>query len=127
MNIDLKGKVAVVTGGTGVLGGSISKSLTENGVKVAIIDIAPEATENKVKELGGFGDVMGIICNVLKKEDLESAREQILRKWGRIDILVNAAGGNLPGATLAEDQTVFDMKIEDFNNVTNLNMNGTVY
>jgi NAD(P)-dependent dehydrogenase (short-subunit alcohol dehydrogenase family) len=127
MNIDLKGKVAVVTGGTGVLGGSISKSLTENGVKVAIIDIAPEATENKVKELGRFGDVTGIICNVLKKEDLESAREQILQQWGSIDILINAAGGNLPGATLAEDQTVFDMKIEDFDRVTNLNMNGTVY
>jgi NAD(P)-dependent dehydrogenase (short-subunit alcohol dehydrogenase family) len=127
MNIDLRGKVAAVTGGTGVLGGSISGSLAENGVKVAILDIAPEATDNRVKELSRFGDVTGIICNVLKKEDLESAREQILDKWGSIDILINAAGGNLPGATLAEEQTVFDMKIEDFNRVTDLNMNGTVY
>ncbi|MDR0698374.1 MAG: SDR family oxidoreductase [Tannerella sp.] len=127
MNINLKGKIAVVTGGTGVLGSNISKSLIENGVKVAILDIAPEATEKKVKELSHFGEATGILCNVLKKENLESAREQILNKWGRIDILVNAAGGNLPGATLTEEQTVFDMKIEDFNNVTNLNMNGTVY
>jgi NAD(P)-dependent dehydrogenase (short-subunit alcohol dehydrogenase family) len=127
MNIHLKGKIAVVTGGTGVLGGNISKSLIENGVKVAILDIASEAMEIKVEELSRFGEVTGIRCNVLKKEDLESAREQILNKWGRIDILVNAAGGNLPGATLTEEQTVFDMRIEDFNNVTNLNMNGTVY
>ncbi|MDR1380255.1 MAG: SDR family oxidoreductase [Tannerella sp.] len=127
MNIDLKNKVAVVTGGTGVLGGSISKSLIENGVKVAILDIAPEATENKAKELSSFGEVTGIICNVLKKEDLENARGQILDRWGSIDILINVAGGNLPGATLTEDQTVFDMKMEDFNRVTELNMNGTVY
>lgn len=127
MNLDLKGKVAVVTGGTGVLGGSISKSLVENGVKVAILDIADEAIEKKIKELGKAGEVMGLNCNVLNKDSLENAREQILKQWGSIDILINVAGGNLPGATLAEDQTVFDMKIEDFNRVTDLNMNGTVY
>jgi NAD(P)-dependent dehydrogenase (short-subunit alcohol dehydrogenase family) len=54
-------------------------------------------------------------------------RQQILDKWGRIDILVNAAGGNMPGATLTEEQTIFDMKFEDFNKVNDLNMNGTVY
>lgn len=127
MNLDLREKVAVVTGGGGVLGGSISKSLAENGVKVAILDIAKEALEKRVNELEPLGRVTGISCNVLDMADLEAAREQLLTMWGRVDILINAAGGNLPGATLAEDQNVFDMKIEDFNRVTDLNLNGTVY
>ncbi len=127
MNIDLKGKVAVVTGGGGVLGGSISKSLVENGVKVAILDILPEALDKRIEKLTLLGDVIGIQCDVLNIKSLEKARDQIISFWGSIDILVNAAGGNIPGATLSEDQTVFDMKVEDFNKVTDLNMNGTVY
>ena len=127
MDINLKGKVAVVTGGGGVLGGSISRSLVENGVKVAILDIRQEQLDNRVNELSPLGEVIGLQCNVLDIASLEAAREKLLETWGSVDILVNAAGGNLPGATLREDQTVFDMKVEDFNRVTDLNMNGTVY
>ena len=127
MDINLKGKVSVVTGGGGVLGGSISRSLVENGVKVAILDIRQEQLDNRVKELSPLGEVIGLQCNVLDIASLEAAREKLLETWGSVDILVNAAGGNLPGATLREDQTVFDMKVEDFNRVTDLNMNGTVY
>ena len=127
MDINLKGKVAVVTGGGGVLGGSISRSLVENGVKVAILDIRQEQLDNRVKELSPLGEVIGLQCNVLDIASLEAAREKLLEIWGSVDILVNAAGGNLPGATLREDQTVFEMKVEDFNRVTDLNMNGTVY
>jgi NAD(P)-dependent dehydrogenase (short-subunit alcohol dehydrogenase family) len=127
MHIDLKGKVAVVTGGAGVLGGSISKSLVENGVKVVILDILQEPLDKRVNELKSLGEVIGIQCNVLDIDSLEKAREEILSLWGTVDILVNAAGGNLPGGTLSEEQTVFDMKIEDFNRVTDLNLNGTVY
>ena len=127
MDINLKGKVAVVTGGGGVLGGSISRSLVENGVKVAILDIRQEQLDNRVKELSPLGEVIGLQCNVLDIASLEAAREKLLEMWGSVDILVNAAGGNLPGATLREDQTVFEMKVEDFNRVTDLNMNGTVY
>lgn len=127
MIIDLKDKVAVVTGGGGVLGGSISRSLVENGVKVAVLDIRQEQLNKRVEELSELGQVIGIQCNVLDIASLEAARTKLLAEWGKIDILVNAAGGNLPGATLREDQSVFDMKIEDFNRVTDLNMNGTVY
>ena len=127
MELNLKGKVAIVTGGGGVLGGSIARSLVENGVKVAIMDIRQDKLDARVNELKSFGEVIGIPCNVLDKASLEAARERLLAEWGSIDILVNTAGGNLPGATLREDQTVFDMKIEDFNRVTDLNMNGTVY
>lgn len=125
---DLTGKVAVVTGGGGVLGGSISKSLVEAGVKVAILDIRQENVDNRVKELQELGgDVVGLVSNVLDVDELEKTKNSLLEKWGKIDILVNAAGGNMPGATLTEDQTVFDMKIDDFNKVNDLNMNGTVY
>lgn len=125
---DLKGKVAVVTGGGGVLGGSISKSLIEAGVKVAVLDIRKDNVIRRVKELQNMGGaVHGFVSNVLDIETLKGTRDQLLEKWGRIDILVNAAGGNLPGATLTEDQTIFDMKIEDFVKVNDLNMNGTVY
>lgn len=127
-NFEIIGKVAIVTGGGGVLGGSIAKSLIEAGAKVVVLDIREENVNNRVaelKELGG--DAIGFVSNVLDVEEMKLTRDKILSQWGHIDILINAAGGNLPGATLTEEQTVFDMKIEDFEKVTSLNMNGTVY
>lgn len=125
---EIKGKVAVVTGGGGVLGGSISKSLIEAGVKVAILDIREENVNSRVKELEDMGgEAIGFVSSVLDMDELKQARKTLMEKWGQVDILVNAAGGNMPGATLTEEQTVFDMKIEDFEKVNNLNMNGTVY
>ena len=125
---NIESKVAVVTGGSGTLGGSISKYLAANGVKVAVIGRTQANVDlriSKIKSTGGIG--IGIVADVLNIEDLKHAKETILKKWNKIDILVNTAGGNLPGATLTEKQTVFDMKIEDFNKVTDLNLNGTVY
>ncbi len=127
MDINLVGKVAIVTGGGGVLGSSIARSLVENGVKVAIMDIRKEQLEEKVSLLKNYGEVIGIQCNVLDRESLIAAREHLLAEWGHIDILINTAGGNMPGATLSTDQTIFDMKFEDFDKVNNLNLNGTVY
>lgn len=125
---DLNGKVAVVTGGSGTLGGSISMYLAKNGVKVAVLGRTQENVDmrlGKITEHGGVG--MGLVVDVLSIDELTKARDTIIEKWGKIDILVNTAGGNLPGATLTVDQTVFDMKIQDFNKVTDLNLNGTVY
>lgn len=121
------GKVAVVTGGGGVLGGSITKSLLTAGAKVVILDIREEPLSQKIAQLGDLGQIKGYSCNVLDRASLERVREAILSDFGKIDILINAAGGNIPGATLTEEQTIFDMKIEDFEKVTSLNMNGTVY
>lgn len=124
----LTDKVAIVTGGGGVLGGSIAQSLIEAGVKVAILDIREENVTQRVNELKEKGgEAIGFVSNVLDMEILKQTRKQIIDAWGRIDILINTAGGNLPGATLEESQTVFDMKIEDFQKVTDLNLNGTVY
>ena len=124
---NLKGKVAIVTGGGGVLGGNISESLVKAGVKVIILDIRQANIDKRVAQLAPFGQIEGLVCNVLDAESLNSVKDKILERWGTIDILVNTAGGNLPGATLREDQTVFDMKFEDLNRVINLNMYGSVY
>lgn len=125
---DISGQVAVVTGGSGTLGGSISKYLARNGVKVAVVGRTQENVDlrlGKIIEAGGEG--IGLVCDVLSMEELKNARSIIMDKWGKIDILINTAGGNLPGATLTEEQTFFDMKVKDFKEVTDLNLNGTVY
>jgi NAD(P)-dependent dehydrogenase (short-subunit alcohol dehydrogenase family) len=124
---EVKNKVAVVTGGGGVLGSNISKGLLLAGAKVIILDIREEVLEQKIADLKQYGDVTGLVCNVLSEESLKSVRQEIEDNFGGIDILVNAAGGNMPGGTLTEEQTVFDMKLEDYNKVVNLNSNGTVY
>jgi NAD(P)-dependent dehydrogenase (short-subunit alcohol dehydrogenase family) len=126
-NFSIANKIAIVTGGGGVLGSSISKALLKAGAKVIVLDIRQEALDSRISDLKELGEIAGLVCNVLDMESLKSVRKEIMSKWGRIDILINAAGGNMPGATLTEEQTVFDMKIEDFNKVTNLNLNGTVY
>lgn len=124
----IEGKVAVITGAGGVLGGSIARSFVAQGAKVAAMDIRQENLDARVSELKALGgEVMGVAGSVLDIESLQSASKSIVDRWGRIDILLNIAGGNMPGATLTDDQTVFDMKIADWNRVTELNMNGTVY
>lgn len=124
----IAGKVAVITGAGGVLGGSIARSFVKAGARVVAMDIRPEQLEKRVEELRAEGgDVMGVIGNVLDIESLKKVADDIVAQWGCIDILLNIAGGNMPGATLAPDQPVFEMKITDWEKVTNLNMNGTVY
>jgi len=124
----IEGKVAVITGAGGVLGGSIAKSFVKAGARVVAIDIRQENLDVRVKELTAEGgEAIGIVGNVLDTASLENVAKEVVAKWGRIDILLNIAGGNVPGATLAADQSFFDMKIADWEKVTNLNMNGTVY
>jgi NAD(P)-dependent dehydrogenase (short-subunit alcohol dehydrogenase family) len=124
----IEGKVAIITGACGVLGGSVAQSFVKAGAKVVAIGTKQERLDNKVKELTDMGgQVIGFIGNVLDIISLEKIAQEVVAKWGRIDILLNIAGGNVPGATLAPDQSFFDMEIADWENVTNLNMNGTVY
>jgi NAD(P)-dependent dehydrogenase (short-subunit alcohol dehydrogenase family) len=124
----IKDKVAVVTGAGGVLGGSISKSLAQSGAKIVVLDIRQENIDTAVHEIKASGGIaVGFLCNVLEKSSLEETAAKIVEKWKTIDILINCAGGNVPGATLTEDQTIFDMKIADWEKVISLNQNGTVY
>ncbi|MBP1617903.1 MAG: short-chain dehydrogenase/reductase [Bacteroidetes bacterium] len=124
----ISGKVAVISGAGGVLGGSIAKGFVKAGAKVVAMDIRQENLDARVQELTDLGgEAIGIIGNVLDLESLQKAADTIVEKWGRIDILLNIAGGNIPSATLSADQCFFDMDIEGWNKATNLNMNGTVY
>jgi NAD(P)-dependent dehydrogenase (short-subunit alcohol dehydrogenase family) len=124
----IAGKVAIITGAGGVLGGSIAKSFVNEGARVVAMDIRQDNLDARVQELTAEGgEAIGIVGNVLDIASLEKAAQEIVAKWGRIDILLNIAGGNVPGGTLAPDQEFFDMEINDWDKVTNLNMNGTVY
>ncbi len=121
-------KVAIITGAGGVSGGSIAKSFMQQGAKVVAVDIRQEQLDKRVKELESYGkDIIGIVGNVLDITSLQELAAKIVAKWGQIDILINIAGGNIPGATLNPDQAFFDMDISCWEKVTNLNMNGTVY
>ncbi|MDD3321410.1 MAG: SDR family oxidoreductase [Paludibacter sp.] len=124
----IKGKVAIITGAGGVLGGSIAASFVKTGAKVVAIDIRQENLNTRVKELNDLGgEAIGIVGNVLDIASLENVAKGVIAKWGRIDILLNIAGGNTPGATLSPDQSFIDMQIPEWEKVVNLNMNGTVY
>jgi len=124
---ELEGKVAVITGGGGVLASEIGSGLSKAGVKIVFLDINLEAAQiaaNKINEMGG--EALGLKTNVLDIDALKATRDEVLTKYDKIDILLNAAGGNMPGATIAPDKTVFDLDINDLNKVTTLNYNGTV-
>jgi NAD(P)-dependent dehydrogenase (short-subunit alcohol dehydrogenase family) len=124
----IEGKVAIITGAGGVLGGSIARSFILAGAKVVAMDIRQEPLDKIVGELRALGgEAIGVVGNVLDIESLEKVSEEVVATWGRIDILLNIAGGNIPGATLKEDQSFFDIAISDWEKVTQLNINGTVY
>lgn len=124
----IEGKVAVITGASGVLGGSIARSFVQQGAKVVALGTKQEKLDKTVSELKELGeDVIGFVGNVLDIQGLETIAQAVLEKWGRVDILLNIAGGNIPGATLMPDQSFFEMDLDKWNQVTDLNMNGTVF
>lgn len=123
----LQGKVAVVTGGTGVLGSSMCRALAKAGASVAILGRRKDAAELHAGEINRIGGkAIGISADVLNEQQLKQARNLIEEKLGRADILVNGAGGNIPGATIPPDKTFFDLKMNDFKEVFDLNLAGTV-
>jgi len=124
----IKDKVTVITGATGVLGGSIARSFVREGAKVVALGTKQEKVDKTVAELRALGgEAIGFTGNVLVLEDMENVAKKVVEKWGRIDILMNIAGGNTPGATLSADQCFFDLDLKEWDKVVNLNMNGTVY
>lgn len=126
MNIfDIKDKVIIITGGYGTLGSSIAKHLVDSGAKVAILGRDENKAKSFAKQLSE-NNAIGLKGNVLDKENLISVKSKILDKWNKIDVLINAAGGNMPGATLAPKDSLFDISIDDFQKVTDLNLMGTV-
>lgn len=124
---DLTGRVAIVTGGTGVLGGAMARGLAAAGAKVAVVgrNVAnAEAVAGAITEAGGTG--VATPADVLDQAQLEAVRDRVLGRWGRIDVLVNAAGGNMPGATLGPERTFFDLDQVAMRQVMDLNLMGTL-
>lgn len=124
---DISGKVVVLTGGCGILGTDMSAYLAGEGAKVVILDRAKEKGEALAADIKAKGgEAMFLETNVMDKAVLEHNREDIVKAYGKIDVLVNAAGGNMPGATIPPDKTIFDLQVEDFRKVVDLNLFGTV-
>lgn len=123
----LEGKVAVLTGGGGVLAAEIGKGMAQAGATIILLDIREE---NAVKVAQGIeaegGVAIGMAANVLDKANMEAVCADIIAKYGKVDILLNAAGGNQPGATIGPDQTIFDLEMDAMDRVTSLNFNGSV-
>ncbi len=124
---DVTGKVVVITGGTGVLGKAIASHLAEEGANVVILGRKAEVGNEMVEEIRDQGgEALFLVTDVLNRELLEQNLADILKAYGRVDALLNAAGGNMPGATIAPTGTFFDLNIEDFQKVLDLNLTGTV-
>ncbi len=124
---NIKDYVVVITGGTGVLGRCIGKYLAEQGAKIAILGRKEEVGNEIVKEITDKGGVAKFYkTDVMNVELVKQNCEDILKEFGRVDTLLNAAGGNMKGATIAPDQNIFDLDPEQFQKVLNLNLTGTV-
>lgn len=125
---DLTGKVVVVTGGTGVLGSVMCKGLAAAGAKVAVCGRRKEVAQEVVDAISAAGGTaMALPADVTEKESCQAAADALVAEWGTIDILVNAAGGNQPGATIGPDDSFCDkFSTEDFDKITKLNLVGTI-
>ena len=112
---DLKDKVCVITGGAGVLGSAMVKAMASVGMKIAIADLNKEVADKVAAEIAGETGsvVIGVAANVLDRESLEQAKQEINRQLGEIDILINGAGGNSPLATTKVEQMRESDNLED--------------
>ncbi len=123
----LENKVIIVTGGTGILGYSFNKAIAKAGGSVCIIGRNIETAENRAAEIvNEGGNAIGIYADVLNENDLINANEIILEKFGRIDGLVNAAGGNQSKAVVTATDDIFNLDIKALENVMKLNLFGSI-
>ena len=119
----LKGKTAVITGGAGVLGSAIAQGLGKAGVKIALCDIIN--ADKVAKQLQEQGiTAKGYYINVMDIEKIKSCRDEVIKDFGKVDILLNAAGGNTKGATTSEELKFFDLPLSALEKVVGLNLFG---
>jgi NAD(P)-dependent dehydrogenase (short-subunit alcohol dehydrogenase family) len=123
---DLTDRVAVVTGASGALGSAIARALGLAGAKVALVARSPEGLKRAHEALSGEGiDALPVTADVLSSAELGAARDTVLERWGRVDALVCAAGGQVPGAIVAPDEAFTDLPEEAFRAALDLNLLGT--
>lgn len=121
------GKVCVLTGGTGVLGGAIAKHLLANEAVVVILGSNQERLVQRLTELNYPSEKLaGYLCDVLDEQKVTEVANKIMAQFKRVDVLLNAAGGNVKEATISPDQTILDLSTEAFKRVNDLNLIGTL-
>jgi len=123
----LTDKVIVVTGGTGILGEAFIAAIAQAGGKIVVLGRNKERADERVamaKQLGA--EAIAVLANVMDKQDVIRAKNEILNHFGTIDGLVNAAGGNIPGATIGPDDNLFNAEISDTIKAIELNLYGTI-
>jgi NAD(P)-dependent dehydrogenase (short-subunit alcohol dehydrogenase family) len=124
---DFSGKTIVITGGAGILCAGMCRALAAAGASVAILDLNLEAAEKLASEIGvKGGKAIGVSCNVLEKSSIEAAASAILAQFGKVDILINGAGGNKPQATTSAETSFFDIPADALRWVFDLNLLGTI-
>lgn len=123
----LRHKTAVITGGSGILCGAIAKGMAERGAKVGILGRTPARVQAMVAEIEkAGGQAIPLIADVLDAEALQRCRDEVLEKLGGIDILINGAGGNIPGAAIPPEENFFQHPFPNLQKVFALNFDGTV-
>ena len=125
----ISGRIAVITGAAGALGGSLARHFAAQGAVVVALVHRPEQVEPTVSSLKAIREAphCGYACNVMDMDEVSTIAEEVLGIFGRVDILINVAGGNVPGATIMPDQNFWDMAEQDWRKVMDLNLNGTVF
>ena len=123
---DLKDRVIVLTGSTGVLASALASSLAKAKAKLFILGRNKNLLLELKKSTQRYTVVEYYVADVLERSELESVCNSIVKKTGRIDVLINAVGGNLPGAVIPDEKSIFDLSEKDFDDVVDLNLKGTV-
>ena len=123
---DLKNKVIVITGATGVLASSLAISLAKNNARLVLLGRNQKLLDELTKKINQYTVVENYTADVLKKSDLEKVCKKVVKSFDRIDVLVNAVGGNLPGAVIPDSKSIFDLSENDFDEVVDLNLKGTI-
>jgi NAD(P)-dependent dehydrogenase (short-subunit alcohol dehydrogenase family) len=126
-DFSLKDKVIIVTGGTGILGNSFVDAIVEAGGAVGILGRKKDVAEERAEAINKKGGkALGLVADVMDEKQLNAAKEKALQYFGKIDGLVNAAGGNMPEGVLAPNEDIFKMNLEGMKKVTDINLWGTV-
>ncbi len=122
----IQDKIIIITGATGALGGAIALSMAKAKGKIVILGRNDDLLTQSLSELRKYTLAEAFCVDVMNRNELEDVREIIINKFGRIDVLINAVGGNLPGAVIPDDRSIFDISEPDFDEVVDLNLKGTL-
>lgn len=123
---DISGKVVAITGAAGVIYGAIARGLAARGAKVALLDLLGDKAQEVADQIQAEGgEAIGVTCNVLDPASISAALGEIVKAYGRVDVLINGAGGNRAGATVPRDGAFTDLQLDEVDKVFALNYKGT--